>query len=265
MAHSFSCVLPPCEQGQRLIFTCAPVEEHPHILVPHALLLPQGALAPFAVGAALLAQHESEPLFQVEARRFYASARNMVDGAEAVVLRPVLGGQTTLGIARQGISLAVVTLSDKGATGQREDESGPLIASMVAEAMPLCRTAHFLLPDDPGTLRALVADLALRQGYDLVITTGGTGLSPRDTAPEALSPLLERSLPGLTQAMMAASLAKTPRAALSRAVAGTVGASIVLTLPGSKKAVRENLEAVMGALEHGLQKLQGDTRDCGIM
>ena len=112
----------------------------------------------------------------------------MVDGAEAVVLRPVLGGQTTLGIARQGISLAVVTLSDKGAAGLRTDESGPLIASMVAEAMPLCRISHFLLPDDPGALRALVADLALRQGYDLVITTGGTGLSPRDTAPEALAP-----------------------------------------------------------------------------
>ena len=121
----------------------------------------------------------------------------------------------------------------------------------------------FMIPDDPQALRALVMELALGQGYDLILTSGGTGLAPRDTTPEALLPLFERRLPGFEQAMMQASLAKTPTAAVSRAVAGTLGRTIVITLPGSRKAVSENLAAILPALGHALEKLHGDPSDCG--
>lgn len=160
-------------------------------------------------------------------------------------------------------SLAWITLSDKGAAGLRADESGPLMASLVREKIPLSLERGFLLPDEPHALRALVMELALGQGFDLILTSGGTGLSPRDTTPEALLPLFDRRLPGFERAMTAASLAKTPAAALSRGVAGTLDRSIVLTLPGSKKAVAENLEAVLPAMGHALDKLHGDPADCG--
>ena len=133
---------------------------------------------------------------------------------------------------------------------------------MVRRAMPLCHEQRFLLPDEPAQLRALALELS-GQGYDLVISTGGTGLSPRDRTPEALIPVLERRLPGFEQAMMAASLHKTPRAALSRALAGTVGETLLFALPGSRRAALENLEAVLEALPHALEKLGGDISDCG--
>ena len=120
-----------------------------------------------------------------------------------------------------------------------------------------------MIPDDPQTLRPLVMELALGQGYDLILTSGGTGLAPRDTTPEALLPIFERRLPGFEQATMQASPAKTPTAAISRAVAGTLGRTIVITLPGSRKAVSENLAAILPALGHALEKLHGDPSDCG--
>jgi molybdenum cofactor synthesis domain-containing protein len=101
------------------------------------------------------------------------------------------------------------------------------------------------------------------QGFDLVVTSGGTGVAPRDITPEVTLAAIERRLPGLETAMMLAALQKTPHAALSRAVAGTLGESIVLNLPGSPKAVRENLAAVVSALPHAIAKLQGDESDCG--
>ncbi|MFR4119047.1 MAG: molybdenum cofactor biosynthesis protein B [Bilophila wadsworthia] len=157
----------------------------------------------------------------------------------------------------------MITLSDKGAAGLRVDESGPLMAADTRAKLPLCHEQGFMIPDDPQTLRPLVMELALGQGYDLILTSGGTGLAPRDTTPEALLPIFERRLPGFEQAMMQASLAKTPTAAISRAVAGTLGRTIVITLPGSRKAVSENLAAILPALGHALEKLHGDPSDCG--
>ena len=164
---------------------------------------------------------------------------------------------------RCGYSLAWVTLSDKGARGQRLDLSGPAIAEMVGSTMSLCHSQGFLLPDEPAQLRALLTDLALSQGFDLICTTGGTGLSPRDITPQTTAALLDTPLPGFTQAMLTASLAKTPHAVISRAAAGTLGQSIIINLPGSRKAVVENLAAVLPALPHALAKLQGDSADCG--
>ncbi|MEG1610849.1 MAG: MogA/MoaB family molybdenum cofactor biosynthesis protein [Bilophila sp.] len=171
--------------------------------------------------------------------------------------------ETAFSATRTGWALAWITLSDKGAAGLREDESGPLMASETRSHLPLCHEQGFMIPDDPHMLRALVMELTLGQGYDLVLTSGGTGLAERDTTPEALLPLFERRLHGFEQGMMQASLAKTPTAMLSRAVAGTIGHSLVLTLPGSCKAVRENLAAVLPALGHALDKIHGDPTDCG--
>ena len=151
----------------------------------------------------------------------------------------------------------------EGARGQRLDLSGPAIAEMVGSAMPLSHSQGFLLPDEAAQLRALLTELALSQGFDLICTTGGTGLSARDITPQTTAALLDTPLPGFTQAMLAASLAKTPHAVISRAAAGALGQSIIINLPGSRKAVVENLAAVLPALPHALAKLQGDPADCG--
>ena len=178
-------------------------------------------------------------------------------------LTPLEAGTRTFAARREHWALAWITLSDKGAAGLRADESGPLMASETRAKLPLCHEQGFMIPDDPQALRSLVMELALGQGYDLILTSGGTGLAPRDTTPEALLPLFDRRLPGFEQAMMQTSLAKTPTAAISRAVAGTLDRTIVITLPGSRKAVSENLAAVLPALGHALEKLHGDPSDCG--
>ncbi len=172
-------------------------------------------------------------------------------------------GNALLTPAKTGRSLAWITLSDQGSLGLRTDTSGPALAQMVAEALPLCHTRGFLLPDEPAPLRALLTELALGQGYDLILTSGGTGISPRDISPQTTAAVLDYPLPGFSVAMLTASLAVTPCAAISRAVAGVLGQSIIINLPGSLKAVRENLAAVLPALGHALDKLHGDPADCG--
>lgn len=172
-------------------------------------------------------------------------------------------GDVLLTPTKTGRSLAWITLSDRGSLGLRTDTSGPALAQMVAEALPLCHTQGFLLPDEPAPLRALLTELALGQGYDLILTSGGTGISPRDISPQTTAAVLDYPLPGFSVAMLTASLAVTPRAAISRAVAGVLGQSIIINLPGSLKAVRENLAAVLPALGHALDKLHGDPADCG--
>lgn len=173
------------------------------------------------------------------------------------------GARSELRWEREGWSLAWITLSDKGSRGEREDTAGPLVAEMAAQAMSLSLASGFLLPDDEGPLRALLADLALVQGFDLVVTTGGTGVAPRDVAPDATLAVIEKRLPGFERAMTLESLAKTPRAVISRAVAGTLGQTLIVNLPGSPKAVRECFGAVLPAMTHALEKLQGDPSDCG--
>ncbi len=133
----------------------------------------------------------------------------------------------------------------------------------MSEALPLCHAQGFLLADDAPSLRALLLELALGQGYDIICTSGGTGVGPRDITPQTVAPLLDLELPGFATAMMLESLKKTPHAAISRAVCGVLGPSIVITLPGSRKAVLENLAAVLPALPHALDKLHGDPADCG--
>lgn len=163
---------------------------------------------------------------------------------------------------RSGLSLAVIVLSDKGAAGLREDKCAPLIRERATAALDLCLAADFLIPDEPAQLRHLLAHLALDQGFDLILTSGGTGLGPRDTAPETTLSLIEKRLPGFERAMTALSLTKTPHGAISRAAAGTIGLSLVINMPGSPRAVAENLDAVLPAVAHAVAKLQGDMSDC---
>lgn len=164
---------------------------------------------------------------------------------------------------KRGYAFAGITLSDSGSRGEREDRSGPLMTRMVCEQLAICHSQNFILPDDVPSLRGLLGELAFEQGYDLICTSGGTGVTSRDITPQATEKLLDLKLPGFMQAMMAASLEKTPSAAISRALAGVIGKTLVINLPGSMKAVKENLGAILPALEHTLAKINDDPSDCG--
>lgn len=159
-------------------------------------------------------------------------------------------------------NLAIITLSDKGFVGQRVDESGPAISKLVTSKICFGEERYFILPDDATALKGLVASLAYTQGFDCIITTGGTGLSERDITPNALLPMLDQRLYGFEHAMMQKSLEKTPTAMLSRAFCGVINKSILLSVPGSVKASTENIEAILPALPHALAKLNGDMSDC---
>lgn len=249
---------------------------YPPLWRAHRLTGPPGALPPLPVGASLHTADDAA-LLKVTGRIWLpppagqadphalccALLTALTDLAAFPGIAEAAGGEVSVDVRKQGWSLAWVTLSDKGSQGLREDLSGPAIAELVGASLPLCHSQGFLLPDEAGLLRALLTDLALHQEYDLICTTGGTGLSPRDIAPQVTAALLDLPLPGFSQAMLAASLAKTPRAAISRAVAGVLGRSIVINLPGSRRAVLENLAAVLPALPHALAKLRGDAADCG--
>lgn len=168
-------------------------------------------------------------------------------------------------VQRGGYSLAWITLSDKGSAGKRTDESGPLVGKLVAEKLDLALIQGFIIPDEVDQLKGLLTDLALVQGFDLVLTTGGTGVGPRDVTPEATLAVIEKRLPGFERAMTAASLAKTPHGAISRAVAGTLGQAVIVNMPGSPKAVAECLEPLLPTFRHTLEKLQGDPSDCAVL
>ena len=154
---------------------------------------------------------------------------------------------------------AVLTVSDRSFRGERPDEAGPPAASLLeAAGYRVVETA--VVPDEQPEIEAALIRLADEAA--LVVTSGGTGFSPRDVTPEATAAVCQRMAPGIPEAMRAASLAVTPRAMLSRAAAGIRGGTLIVNLPGSPKAVRENLEAVLPALEHGLKMLSGASADC---
>lgn len=149
---------------------------------------------------------------------------------------------------------AVITVSDLGSRGQRVDNSGPAICAMLEKA-GFTVTYTATVPDEIPQIQTELTTVADGRHINLIITTGGTGLSPRDVTPEATLAVLDREIRAIPVAMWVEGLKITPRAMLSRAVAGTRGRSLILNLPGSEKAARENLSAVIGALEHAMHMI----------
>ena len=154
------------------------------------------------------------------------------------------------------IRAAVLTVSDRSARGEREDESGPVLAELLREAGATV-VAQEVVSDELGPLAERLRDLADRGDVNLVMTTGGTGLAPRDNTPEATRAVVEREVPGLAEAMRAETLRQTPTAMLSRAVCGTRSGALLLNLPGSPKGVRECFAVIRPVLAHAVAQLAG--------
>lgn len=157
----------------------------------------------------------------------------------------------------QSIRTGVLTVSDRGYKGEYRDLSGPLIRELVTDQLGAVVEVEGMVPDERSVIAETLIGWADELSLDLVLTTGGTGFAPRDVTPEATRDVIEREAQGLAEAMRAASLRITPHAMLSRAVAGIRGGTLIVNLPGSPKAVRENLETVLPALPHAIELLQG--------
>lgn len=155
----------------------------------------------------------------------------------------------------------ILTSSDSGYAGQREDKSGPLIREIL-EQNGYEVVHRILLPDDREQLAKEMARIADENLAELLLTTGGTGFSPRDCMPEATMDVAERMVPGIPEAIRAYSMTITPRAMLSRAAACIRKSTLIINLPGSPKAVRESLEYILPSLEHGLEILTGKASNC---
>lgn len=155
------------------------------------------------------------------------------------------------------LRFGILTLSDRSSSGERADASGPALAHLIeAEGWSVVRQA--LLPDEESAIRANLTAWADSREMDVILTTGGTGFSPRDVTPEATRAVIKREAPGLAEAMRAASLRITPHAMLSRIVTGIRGKTLIVNLPGSPKGAVENLQVILPVLPHAIQLLHED-------
>ena len=157
------------------------------------------------------------------------------------------------------ITVAILTLSDKGSRGEREDLGGPAIKEIIRTINADVRY-YEIIPDEKELIKEKL--IKYSNSVDVIITTGGTGLSPRDVTPDATREVIDWEIPGIAEAMRMAGLGKTKRAMLSRAVAGVRGKTLIINLPGSPKAVTEGLEAIMDVLPHAVEKIKGSTEEC---
>ena len=157
--------------------------------------------------------------------------------------------------------VGILTVSDRSSAGSRSDASGPALESRLAGA-GLTVSISAVVPDEVQRIREVLIQWADMEALDLILTTGGTGVSPRDVTPEATTEVLTRLIPGMAEVMRAVSMGKTPHAMISRAVAGVRGRTLIINLPGSPKGAIENLEAVLPAIPHAIAKIQGDPSDC---
>lgn len=159
-------------------------------------------------------------------------------------------------------SCAVLTVSDKGFCGERKDTSGEALKEILgAEGYELA--AYAIVPDREEAIKEALTQWVDERHIDLIVTTGGTGVSPNDVTPEATGEVITREVPGISEAMRQTSFQKTPHAVLSRGIAGIRGKSLIINLPGSRKAAVENIEVVLAALSHAIYKIKGGTEDCG--
>jgi len=155
----------------------------------------------------------------------------------------------------------VITVSDRGSQGIREDKSGPEIEKML-EGIGIEIGGRAMVPDEIDPIRASLIDFTDCRQMDLVVTTGGTGVSTRDVTPDATMAVIDREVPGMAEAMRRESHRITPHALISRAVAGIRGRTLIVNLPGSPKSVRENLSVILPAIRHAIEKIKGDDREC---
>lgn len=159
------------------------------------------------------------------------------------------------------LKVGIITASDKGSRGEREDKSGATIKELVVN-LPGEVVSYAVIPDEKEVIKEKMLEMIEKEKLDLILTTGGTGLGPRDVTPDVTLEIVERVIPGIGEAMRLESLKKTNRAMLSRAVAGSRGNSLIINLPGSPKAVRECLEVVLPVIPHALEILQGRGGEC---
>jgi molybdopterin adenylyltransferase len=170
------------------------------------------------------------------------------------------GGSPDPGV-RSPIRAAVVTLSDKASAGLRADASGPALKGLL-EGLGAVVTGPFVVPDEQSQIERTLIDLTDGGELDLILTTGGTGLAPRDRTPEATRAVADRLAPGFAEAMRAASLSVTPHAMLSRATAGVRGKTLIINMPGSPKACREHFAVIAPTLDHAVETLRGEAFEC---
>jgi molybdopterin adenylyltransferase len=164
---------------------------------------------------------------------------------------------------QENYTFAVLTMSDKGSRGEREDTSGRFLQEKLAEEGYIFQS-YKVIPDNKQTIIDSLIALIDEQKVSLIVTTGGTGVSPSDITPEAMAFVIEREIPGMAEAMRSASLLKTSRAMLSRGKVGIRNQSLIINLPGSLRAVKENLEVVLPVIPHALEKIRGGESDCGV-
>jgi molybdenum cofactor synthesis domain-containing protein len=192
----------------------------------------------------------------------YYQAGDCVMPREGIFTEVLAGGEINVGdtlLLRHGYRFGVITASDKGAGGEREDLSGPVIGEVL---LPWGDVADYVIVPDEREALASAMRAMVRDGFDAVFTTGGTGLAPRDITPEATLAVVDRLVPGIAEAMRRETALITPKAMLSRAVAGIGGRTLIVNLPGSPKAVRECLAVVTPVLDHALEILTGRGGEC---
>jgi molybdenum cofactor synthesis domain-containing protein len=159
------------------------------------------------------------------------------------------------------IKAAILTISDKGSRGERVDGTGPAVRSIL-EKNDYCVDYYRIIPDEQEQIEQELKYICDELKINLVLTNGGTGLSKRDVTPEATRNVIEKYVPGIGEVMRAKSLMITPKAMLSRAIAGIRGGSLIINLPGSPKGASENLETIIPALRHGIEILTGEASEC---
>ena len=161
------------------------------------------------------------------------------------------------------ITAGIITISDRGWRGEREDISGREVRKLL-EGMSIEVLDYEIIPDEKEIIVDKLIEFTDKRRLDLIVTTGGTGVSPRDVTPDATLEVIEKEVPGMAEAMRRESAALTPHAMISRAVTGIRKNSLIINLPGSPKSVRENLTVILPALRHALEKIKGDDSECGV-